>query len=67
MEVARAHVRSHGYQIDDGGGADWITPPNSRGGCEVRVWFDSLEVRVQRTWRLGAWQVTDVKIVPILN
>jgi hypothetical protein len=59
MDTARGYARTRGYAVWDGGSADFVTQPDTRGGCKGECSFGTdgagdVVVRVRRSWVFGS-------------
>lgn len=65
MNAARALAKARGYDVSDGGFADFVTQPDDWGGCEIEAAFagksaQEVVVRVRRSWRWGTWKLVGI-------
>jgi hypothetical protein len=65
--AAQAYAKGEGFDVGEGGFAQFVTEPNAYGGCEVEVSLGSVVMRLRRSWRLGEWRVIDIKKVDTSN
>jgi hypothetical protein len=68
--IARKHAESHGYDVSGSGtGGEFVSEPDSFGGCEVEVVFAlppgdergrEVRVRMRRSSALADWGLTNI-------